>query len=262
MTEPQRFVWLLLTLCVRAAYSRYPACVWTRPFGFPVLPDVYNRNKTSSLSIGAGSHTTSSFSISWAEQQCKAVITQSGPWTYHLYNKQSGAAAGFITPKCFPEQMEFVQLFQFLFFQTIHWMSKKKKLFPKHYPLLNEDYILKTQTTPAPASCALTSSKAKSLSVISTRFSVLMATKTCWTVGQLCTALSTVLFSSVVFPPRTPWFTVMTVLDWAADKHGQGEVKKLPQKKDLHVGRSQSAPCVGIIFFYHKENKQKVKKSF
>jgi len=64
---------------------------------------------------------------------------------------------------------------------------------------------------------SLTSSMAMSLAVMVTGLSVLIATNTCRTVGQLCTAASTVFFSSVTFPPLTPWFTVMTVLDWAAN---------------------------------------------
>lgn len=58
---------------------------------------------------------------------------------------------------------------------------------------------------------------ATSLAVMATGFSVLMATNTCRTAGQLWTAASTVFFSSVTLPPRTPWFAVMTVLDWAGN---------------------------------------------
>ncbi len=36
-------------------------------------------------------------------------------------------------------------------------------------------------------------------------------------VRQLLTAASTVVFSSVIFPPLTLWFSVMTVLDWAVN---------------------------------------------
>lgn len=61
----------------------------------------------------------------------------------------------------------------------------------------------------------LTSSRATSLAAMATGFSVLAATKTCRTPGQLRTASSTVFFSSTSFPPLTPWFTVITVLDWA-----------------------------------------------
>ncbi|TNN82664.1 hypothetical protein EYF80_007182 [Liparis tanakae] len=58
---------------------------------------------------------------------------------------------------------------------------------------------------------------ATSLAVMATGFSVLMATNTCCTAGQLRTAVSTVSFSSLTLPPLTPWFTVMTVLDWAGN---------------------------------------------
>ena len=52
------------TLCVRVVYRRYPAWVWTTPFGFPVLPDVYNRKSMSSLSMTSGSHSVDCFAIS------------------------------------------------------------------------------------------------------------------------------------------------------------------------------------------------------
>ena len=41
------------TSCVIIAYSKYPACVWTTPFGLPVLPEVYKTNKGSSLFMGS-----------------------------------------------------------------------------------------------------------------------------------------------------------------------------------------------------------------
>lgn len=60
-----------------------------------------------------------------------------------------------------------------------------------------------------------------SLAVMVTGFSVLIATNTCCTVGQLSTAASTVFFSSMAFPPLMPWFIVMTVLDSAEDNEGK-----------------------------------------
>lgn len=46
---------------------------------------------------------------------------------------------------------------------------------------------------------------------------VLMETRTRFTLGHCFTAWSTVFFSSIILPPLSPWFTVITVSDWAAE---------------------------------------------
>ena len=46
---------------------------------------------------------------------------------------------------------------------------------------------------------------------IGTSAPVLDMTKTCLILGHLSTASSTVFFSSIVLPPRTPWSAVITV---------------------------------------------------
>src|SRR3990170_3144743 len=43
-------------LCVAATPTRYPAVVWTMPFGLPVVPDVYSMKSMSSASIASAGH--------------------------------------------------------------------------------------------------------------------------------------------------------------------------------------------------------------
>src|SRR3990170_109681 len=43
-------------LCVVAAPTRYPAVVWTMPFGLPVVPEVYSMKSMSSASIASAGH--------------------------------------------------------------------------------------------------------------------------------------------------------------------------------------------------------------
>lgn len=112
----------------------------------------------------------------------------------------------------FPRATRCVQQEEDVF--TVHssWLTHHV-LLPQ---LLHEETTVKSQRPKSfPTSDHLTSSRATSLAVIETGFSVLVATKTCCTVEQLSTALSTVFFSSTTFPPLTPWFNVITVLDWA-----------------------------------------------
>lgn len=47
------------------AYNKYPAVECVMPLGLPVLPDVYNINKVSSLSLSTAGQTVDSDSNAW-----------------------------------------------------------------------------------------------------------------------------------------------------------------------------------------------------